>query len=177
MALLIGRPGPSANAYRTEASPNEEQPLIDTVMQREAPADAPEPPAATGIVAHPLVALAMRLVSLGEAGVDGDVTLDDGVLRAQRLTMATRKGAIVIDGGTATRVRMPGRWPDTVAGAMNGRRMTDVVGLPTCGDADVDDAIGRMTIAGGETGANGDLWLTLEDASDVAFHMAADHHG
>lgn len=102
--------------------------------------------------------------------------MEKGVLRCSRMGVITPSFACVTmvctDG--CTRITVPGRLPETIRLAdVAGMRIGDLVGLPSSGDAGVDDAAAGCVVKGMEEMPNGTTF-DLEAATLIAYGQAPD---
>ena len=131
--------------------------------------DADSPPL-HAVEAHPLIVLARRLMDEGKGGISAVLEIEDGVMLARPLTLTLDGARVTMATVRESQVRIAGEWPEAVVATMGGRRLDEVLSLPSTRDGALDDAVHDLVVASAEGlgGADPELVLRLRPAPAVA---------
>lgn len=125
----------------------------------------PRNPPRHAVEAHPMIALALTLADMGEAGVSGETGVQEGVMWARDLEMTAAGVTVGIRTATSARIRFDGIWPETL-GAISAIPLRDVLELPKCGREAIDHAVAALVVARSWIDG-GRLTLELEPTSVI----------
>lgn len=106
----------------------------------------PDSPPLHAIEAHPLTKLAFLLSQKGRAGLDGSMTVENGLMQVERMTLHTSNGAMGLYCPGTMRIEIDQTFPEEMTISMTGLPLHRIVRMPVCGDAAVDAAIGDLEI-------------------------------